>query len=93
MALSQHKVRLTPGRVWTDSWPRQDDFRGQLQMPCLQATAFAIFLFAAAFALESELEEAMTHYMAHTFGRTKMRNIAAMKGIIATLTTRHPRWG
>ena len=62
-------------------------------LACLQATAFAIFLFAAAFALESELEAAMTQYMTYTFGRAKMRNVAEMKGMLATLTTSHPRWG
>ena len=60
---------------------------------CLQATAFAILLFAAAIALQSDLEAAMSTYMTYTFGPAKMRKVAEMKGIVATLATPHPRWG
>ena len=60
---------------------------------CLQATAWAILLFAAAIALQSDLEAALSRYMAYTTNPAKMRKVNEMKAILATLATPHPKWG
>ena len=79
-------MRPPPGPVWSRP-------SGVGYVAGLQATAFAILLFAAAISLQSELEAAMSTYMRYTFGPAKMRKVGEMKAIVATLATPHARWG